>query len=153
MASAASTSSRFRAHTGPLPGRSSRYTPQQGSSAGKGPVAPVNGLPASPRGRLHGPPSPVCGPCLGLPRAALLHCLLRVRDAVSCGDCFRSGDQWVLLKPDLAGHLGAPGLSSALDPGRDPGSQDQVPHGAPFREPASPSAWVSASLGLSGTDK
>ena len=46
---------------------------------------------------------------------------------------FISGDAWVALW-----------LASAS--GRDPGSGNQVPHQAPCREPASPSAYVSVSL-------
>ena len=37
--------------------------------------------------------------------------------------------------------------------GVTPGSQDRVPRQAPHREPASPSAWVSASLSVSLTNK
>ena len=50
-------------------------------------------------------------------------------------------------------HPGAPGGSvvERLPPaqGVTPGSQDRVPHWAPRREPASPSACVSASLSVS----
>ena len=48
------------------------------------------------------------------------------------------------------GHVGGSvveGLPSAL--GVIPGSQDRVPHWAPHRDPASPSAYVSAPLSLS----
>ena len=41
---------------------------------------------------------------------------------------------------------GLSGWASAFGSGRDPRIQDWVPHQAPFGEPASPSACVSASL-------
>ena len=48
---------------------------------------------------------------------------------------------------------GMPGLLSSWAPafgsGRDPRIQDQVPHLAPYEEPASPSAYISASLSQS----
>ena len=43
---------------------------------------------------------------------------------------------------------GLSGGASAFSPGVTPGSWDRVPYRAPCMEPASPSAWVSASLSL-----
>ena len=43
---------------------------------------------------------------------------------------------------------GLGGGASAFGSGRDPGSWDRVSRPAPCMEPASPSAWVSASLYL-----
>ena len=52
---------------------------------------------------------------------------------------------------------GAPGWlsswASAFSSGRDPGSWDQVPHQAPYGEPASPFAYISASISVSLMNK
>ena len=53
-------------------------------------------------------------------------------------------------KTETRGHLGrSAGERLCLSPGRDPGSRDRVLCRALCVEPASPSAWVSASLSLS----
>ena len=55
------------------------------------------------------------------------------------------------------GEIGMPGWlsgwASAFGSGRDPGIWDLVPHQAPCGEPASPSAYVSASLSVSLMNK
>ena len=54
------------------------------------------------------------------------------------------------LKKSYWGHLGGSAVECLpLAQGMIPESQDRVPHWAPCMEPASPSAYVSASLSLS----
>ena len=60
----------------------------------------------------------------------------------------------LLLKSDLVGHLGGsvvehPPLAQVMIPG----SWDRVPHQAPYGEPASLSAYVSASFSVSLMNK
>ena len=58
------------------------------------------------------------------------------------------------FKGGLQGCLGGSVVErTPLTKGVIPGSWDQVPHWTPCREPASPSAWVSASFSASLMNK
>ena len=63
------------------------------------------------------------------------------------GPSLHMADTWggLPFSADISGYLVLPTCLSLLIPG----SWDRVPHGAPREEPASPSAYVSASLCVS----
>ena len=68
----------------------------------------------------------------------------------------KAGYKPQIIPKKLVGH-GWPG-GSAVEPlpsaqGVTPGSRDRVPRRAPCMEPASPSAWVSASLSVTLMNK
>ena len=60
-----------------------------------------------------------------------------------------------MISVEIKGCLGSSVVErlSAFGSGRDPGICDGVPHWVPHREPASSSAYVSASLCLSGINQ